>query len=138
MTLPIDLERFGYTGTLPQELVDFARRQLINAVLYKGDERRREQRYPMMLPILVVPVNTSNQAIGQTFEVISRDIASNTIGLFHVERIVHPRLAIYMKLANTDVNLVIEVTWEGPLGPFRGLAGRYLEKLDQFPGYCPL
>lgn len=136
--LPLGLERFGYTGTLPQELVDFARRQLINAVLYKGDERRREQRYPMMLPVLLVPVDENNQSIGETIEVITRDIASSTIGLFHVERIEHKRLAIHMKLADTEVNLAVEVTWEGPLGPFRGLAGRYLEKLAQFPGDCPL
>jgi hypothetical protein len=135
--LNLQVERFGHTGTLSQELIDFARRQLVNAVMYKGDERRRDQRYPMMLPVLVVPVDEDNQAIGEMFEVISRDVASNSIGLFHTEKISHHRVAIHMLLANTEVNLVIEVTWEGPQGPFRGFGGRYVDKIAKFPVTLP-
>jgi len=132
--LNLRIEHFGHTGTLSQELVDFARRQLVNAVMYKGDERRRDQRYPMMVPVLVVAVDEDNQPIGETIEVISRDVANNSIGLFHTDKITAKRLAIHMLLANTEVNLVIEVTWEGPQGPFRGFGGRYVDRLDAFPG----
>ncbi len=124
---------YGYTGTLSSELVAFARRQLVNATLYKGDQRRREQRHPMMLPVLAVPVDDDNQPIGDPFEVITRDVAATSIGLIHAEQMRHDRIAIHMTLANTDVDLVVELKWKGPLGPFYGSGGDYLERLDRFP-----
>jgi hypothetical protein len=125
--------RYGYTGTVSKELVDFARRQLVNATLYKGDERRREDRHPMMVPVLAVAVDENNQPLGDPFEAITRDVAATSIGLFHAEPIKHDRLAIHMTLANTDVDLVIRLMWRRPMGPFYGSAGVYLEKLDRFP-----
>lgn len=124
---------YGYTGTVSKELVDFARRQLVNATLYKGDERRREERHPMMVPVLAVGVDENNQPLGEPFDAITRDVATTSIGLFHAEPILHERLAIHMTLANTDVDLVITMKWKSPMGPFYGSAGVYVEKLDRFP-----
>ncbi len=123
----------GYTGTLSKELVDFARRQLVNATMYKGDERRREERHPMMLPVLVVPVDEDNQPIDDPLEVIARDVSPTSVGLIHSDPIRHERLAIHMTLAGTDVDLVIALTWKCHLGPFYGSAGTYVEKLSRFP-----
>jgi hypothetical protein len=132
-TLSVTATSYGYTGTVPQELVDFARRQLVNATLYRGDERRREERHPMMVPVLAVGVDENNQPLGEPFEAITRDVAATSIGLFHAEPILHDRLAIHMTLANTDVDLVIALKWKRPMGPFYGSAGVYMDKLDRFP-----
>jgi len=88
----------------------------------------------MMLPVLVVPVDDENQPIGETFEVITRDVSSSSVGLIHARQILNDRLAIHMSLANTDVDLVIELIWKRPMGPFYGSAGTYIEKLSRFPG----
>lgn len=123
----------GDTSTLPQELVDFARRQVVNAILYKGDERRREQRQPMLMPVRAVEVDEDNDPIGLPFELITRDISSNTIGLIYTDPIDAERMVIQFSIAGTDVVLVTETIWSGPLGPFYGCAGRYIDKLDLFP-----
>ena len=67
-------------------------------------------------------------------EVISRDVSSKSIGLFHTDEIEHERIAIHMNLADTEVNLIVALKWHSPMGPFYGSGGEYVEKLDQFPG----
>lgn len=126
---------FGYSGTLSQELVDFARRQLVNATLYRGndDDRRHEQRKPMMLPVIAVPVDEDNQPLGDPFELITRDVSPTSIGLLSDKRITRERLAIHLAIAGTEINLVIVVLWSDPMGPFFGAGGRYVEILSEFP-----
>ncbi len=121
------------THTLPKELVDFARWQVVNAILYKGDERRREQRQPMMVPVRAVAVNEQNESVGEPFDLITRDISSNTIGLIYTDAVESDRLVVQFSIAGTEVTLVTEKVWAGPLGPFYGFAGRYLERLNAFP-----
>ena len=123
--------------TVSNELIDFARRQLVNATLFSGDDRRAEHRHLMLVPVWVVPVDEDNQPIGEPVQLITRDVSASSIGLFHEDEITHDRLALHMRLASTDVNLVIRVIWVQPAGPFYGLAGTYLERLDRFPVDIP-
>lgn len=124
---------YGYTGTLSNELVAFAKRQLVNATLYKGDQRRREERHPMMLPVLAVSVDENNQPNSDPFEVITRDVAPKSIGLIHAEHMRYDRIAIHFTLASTNVDIVIALKWREAMGPFYGSGGVYLERLDRFP-----
>ena len=121
------------TGNLPQELVDFARRQIVNATYYRGGERRRGNRHVMMVPVVVVGLDDDDQPAGEPFEVISRDVSATSIGLFHFDEIKHDRIAIHMNVADTEVNLIVELKWRRPMGPFYGSGGEYVEKLDRFP-----
>ena len=123
----------GDFATIPQELFDFARRQVASAMMYKGDEHRRELRNPMVLPVRMVAVDDSNQPIGEPFQVVTRDVSKNSIGLIYLDKIQGDRFAIHMLLAQTDVFMVIWLTWSGPMGPFYGAAGEYVEKLTEFP-----
>lgn len=129
-----------YEGTLSKPFLEFARRQLVNATLYKGPEQRTEGRYPMMLPAMVVPIDEFNQPIDDVVEVVTRDIASTSIGLFHQEPLPphHKRLALHMFMAGVEVNLVLQLVWRGPMGPFFGSAGWYLDRLPEFPGFSLL
>ena len=129
----LDADQYGHTGNLPQELVDFARRQLVNATYYRGGERRREQRRVMTIPVVVVCVDEKNQPIGEPFEMITRDVSATSIGLIHVDEIEHDRIAIHMHLADTEVNLVVSLKWRSPMGPFNGSGGTYVDKLAEFP-----
>jgi hypothetical protein len=124
----------GDIKTLPKELVDFARRQVVNAMLYKGHERRVEGRYPMMLPVHAVWVDENNESIGESFDLITRDVSSTGIALIHNRPINRDRMAIHFIIAETEVDLVIEMIWSRDMGPFYGAAGRFVAKLDHFPG----
>lgn len=123
----------GDFATIPQELFDFARRQVANTLMYKGDERRRELRNPMVVPVRMVAIDELNQPIGDPFEVVTRDVSNNSIGLIHLNEFDEDRYAIHMTLARTDVFMVIVMTWADGMGPFYGAAGRYMEKLCEFP-----
>jgi hypothetical protein len=122
------------TSHLPKLLVDFARRQIVNATLYKGDERRNEGRHHIMLPVRAVPVDSYNRPIGDEFDLITRDISATAISLLDTAQIVDGRLAIQLRIAGEDVNVVIDVVWTEPLGPFYGAGGEFRDKLDHFPG----
>ncbi|MGB0599515.1 MAG: hypothetical protein ACPGLY_22765 [Rubripirellula sp.] len=132
-TLIQDSLQIGNTSNLPQELVDFARRQVVNAIMYKGDQQRRDERQPMLMPVLAVAVDQENQPLGETFNLITRDISPNTIGLIYTEPLDADRLVVQFSIAGTDVTLVTELVWSGAMGPFYGCACRYVDRLDQFP-----
>ena len=132
-TLTRDSIRLDDTDNLPQELVDFARRQVVNAIMYKGDQRRREERQPMLVPVRAVAVDEENQPVAEPFNLITRDISSNTIGLIYTDPMDAERMVVQFSIAGTDVTLVIETVWSGSLGPFYGCAGRYVDRLDEFP-----
>lgn len=122
------------TNHLPQELIDFTRRQIVNAILYKGDERRAESRHHMMLPVVAVPLDLDNQPTGAAFDLITRDISASAISLIHTEKIIDQRLAVQLRIAGETVNAVIEIVWSQSLGPFYGAGGEFRDKLDYFPG----
>lgn len=118
---------------LAKELVDFTRRQIVNATMYRGDEQRHEGRHLMMIPVRVVEVDQHNVAIGEPVELISRDLSASSIGLVHTDPIDAERLALNFHIAGTAVMVVIHVVWSGPMGPFYGVAGRFVAKLNAFP-----
>ena len=123
----------GDFTTIPQELFDFARRQVVNALLYKGDERRREGRHPMVVPVRMVAIDEANRSLDEPFQVVTRDVSTNSIGLIHFDEFEGDRFAIHLSLAQTDVFMAIELIWSGEMGPFYGAGGRYVEKLSEFP-----
>ena len=92
---------------LSQELSDFAKRQFLNSTVYKGGERRQDKRHTMAIPVVVIRLDEDNQPIGNPIEVITRDVTPTSIGFFHVQPLEAPRLAVQLKLADTEVNLVV-------------------------------
>jgi hypothetical protein len=119
--------------TLPKELVDFARRQVINAMLYKGDERRAEGRYPMMVPVRAAWLDRADQPLGKCFDLITRDLSATGISLIYTDPLEGDRMAIHFVIADTEVNMIIEMIWNKDMGPFYGAAGRFVTKLEYFP-----
>ncbi|MEM7475322.1 MAG: hypothetical protein AAF483_10050 [Planctomycetota bacterium] len=133
MATLIDEVTAKYRGNLSKPFIEFARRQLVNATMFEPSERRNEDRHPMMLPVLIVPINESNDPVGPVAEAITRDVASTSIGLFHEDPMEHTRLAVRMDLANVEVNLALKIIWASDMGPFFGSAGWYTRKLNEFP-----
>ena len=121
------------SASLSKEFVSFARRQLVNATMFHSPNRRDEDRFPMMLPVIAVAVDEHLQPASDVFEMISRDVASASIGLFHPEPLTHERFVIRLDLAQTMTNLLIELIWQSQMGPFHGSAAKYLKKLEHFP-----
>ena len=110
------------------------RRQIVNATLYKGNERRNEGRHHLLIPVRVVPVDHHNRPTGLAYDLITRDISASAISLVHTQPIEDQRLAIQLRIAGESVNVIIDIVWSEPLGPFYGASGEFREKLAQFPG----
>jgi hypothetical protein len=117
----------------PRELLSFVERQIRNAPRHTGPERRSENRYLMAVPVLVQPVDKKHNPIGDAFAAVTRDISPTAIGLVHTEEVAHRLLAIQMRLADELVNVIVELLWCEPLGPFEYLGARFVAKLDSFP-----
>ena len=88
----------------------------------------------MVVPALVQPVDEKFNAIGDCFTVVTRDISPKGIGLVHSRRLDQKLLALQMRLADEEVNVVVEVLWCRPFGPFEYIGGRFVAKLNGFPG----
>jgi hypothetical protein len=118
---------------LPPELVDFAKRQFVHAHYYRGDERRSEERHPMILPVRAVAVDDNGNPTGDPFDLITRDVSATSIGMIHSDLVTASDLAIELQLAGTQVEMMIHVMWSGEMGPFYGVAGKYVRRLSRFP-----
>jgi hypothetical protein len=88
----------------------------------------------MVVPVLAQPVDEEFNAIGDPFAIVTRDISSKGVGVVHLRPIAHRFLALQMRLGDEDVNLVAEISWCRPLGPFYYAGGSFVSKLTRFPG----
>ncbi len=87
----------------------------------------------MAIPVVVISLDEQNQPVGNPVEVITRDVSPTSIGFFHTENLDADRLAVKIKLADTEVNLVVLMEWHSDARPFYGMGGVHIEKLDAFP-----
>jgi hypothetical protein len=118
----------------PAELVSFVERQLRdNAPLQRDVDRRQEERHLMLVPVLAQPVNEQYLALGKPFALVTRDISDSGIGLVHTERIAGDLLAIQMRLAEEEVDVVVRLLWSKAMGPFYYCGGEFVAKLARFP-----
>lgn len=120
------------TAKLSQELIDFARRQLAKSSLYDPN-KRREERFLMMLPVVAVELDAAGEPSSEIFEMVSRDVASASVGLFHHDPLNSKRFAMRISLAGIITDLEAEVIWQASMGPFHGSAARYIKRLPNFP-----
>jgi len=122
---------------LPNETVSFAKRQIRDAQFYKlfdrRIDRRSETRHSMAVPVLVQPVDEQFNPVGESFAVVTRDLSATGIGLIHSRPIDHKLLALQLQLAGEEVNVIVEVAWCKPMGPFEYLGGRFISRLERFP-----
>ncbi len=123
-----------YLGTISDELARFARRQFQNATKFAAhDERRCEERVPLLVTVLAVPINKENEPIKAPFEMLTRDVSDSALGLIHVEPMRHERLAAMFELNGKEHVFTAELIRREARGPFHGSALRFLDVLDKFP-----
>jgi hypothetical protein len=115
------------------ELVAFVKRQIRDARVLGGKDRRSEERHLMLVPVLVQPVDEQFSSIGESFAVATRDISHKGIGLVHSQPIHHPLVSLRMSLADVEVNVVARVVWCKELGPYYYIGCEFVAKWTGFP-----
>ena len=118
---------------VPVELLAFVRRMQRNSEIHPYAEKRSEEREPFVATVLAVPLDSEFNPVGNKFTVVSRDISSRGIGLVHSERLSHQLLGLQTCLAGEEVNLVAEIVWQKPMGPFEYIGCRFVSRLREFP-----
>ena len=117
----------------PAELVAFVKRQIRDARLYNGPERRSEERHLMAVPVVVQPIDEHSNPTGAPFAAVTRDISPTGVGLVHGESVEAKLLALRMHLGEEEVNLAVEVKWCRAFGPYHYVGGKPISKLASFP-----
>ena len=87
----------------------------------------------MVVPVRVQPVDEANHAIGDSFDVVTRDIAPQGIGIVCTHRIRHKRLAIHLCIVTEAIDVVVDVMWSKTMGPYEYVGCRLAARLESFP-----
>lgn len=114
----------------PSELVDFVKRQIRDAPVSYGAERRMEERYLMLVPVLAQPLDAEFRPMGEPFLAVTRDISRGGIGLVHSHPIRSPMVSLRMSLAGEEVKVVAKVKWCEALGPYYYLGGEFARSVS--------
>jgi hypothetical protein len=116
-------------------LVAFVKRQVRNAELFAGPERRADLRQLIVVPAIVQPVDAQCQPIGEPVAMVTRDITAKGVGLVHEEPLWHERVALRIdpdRLEDTEI-LIADVVWNRPLGPFCSIGCEVVARIENSP-----
>jgi hypothetical protein len=118
-------------------LVAFAKRQVRNAQMHAGPERRNESRELMVIPVVVQPIDEHNFPLAQPLAMVTRDLATRGVSLIHEQRLLYDRLALRFIVQDEEAILVGAVRWKKPVGPFYSCGCEIVGRLDTFPSSLP-
>jgi hypothetical protein len=96
-----------------RELVDEAQQDFVV-------DRRREHRFPLLIPVIVTPIREG----ASTFAAVTRDISLRGVSLLHTGPVEDHYLRIQFKPDAPPV--VIEVLRRRKVGPLWEIAGKFL------------
>src|SRR5262245_45627175 len=99
-------------------LLAFVQRQVLQAELYAGPERRDETRQALAKPVLVYPADEDFNPTGPSCAMVIRDISSRGLGLVYEELNDWPLVVIRISLHDDETLLGAVVRWRRPAGPF--------------------
>lgn len=129
------LEKSAPPLRLSPQLVAFVKRQIRNAALLAGPERRDECRQAIIVPAIVQPIDRQFRAIDAPIAMVTRDVTARGIALVHEDRILFDLLAMQLGLPDEETILVGEVRWKKPVGPYYSCGCEVIAKLDELPEY---
>jgi hypothetical protein len=99
-------------------LLAFVQRQVLEAQLYAGPERRSEPRQLLVKPVLVYPADENFSPTGPSCVMVIRDISSRGMELVHEEPINWPLVLVRISLPEIEALVGAVVRWRRPVGPF--------------------
>ena len=113
-------------------LLSFAQR-LARATLPlpKADRRATERQLYFAEPAVLVPVDELQEPCGEPLQAVTRDISlPSGLGLIVEESPSQERYVVQFTAAGRESNLLVEVKWHKPMGPFYYVGLQALERLS--------
>jgi PilZ domain len=99
-------------------VVAFVRRQVSQAELYKGQDRRAELRHLLVRPVLVYPADEKFSPVGPSRAMVIRDVSPRGLGLVHEEPLNLGLILVRISLPEIEALVGAEVRFSRAVGPF--------------------
>ena len=97
---------------------------------YEGDERRSEERTPVVAVVPAVEVDKDYQPVGAEFTVVTRNISTRGISLLHEEKISATHLAIELPGdQEPKPQVVMEIIHSRQVGDAYEIGGKFVAKM---------
>jgi hypothetical protein len=112
-------------------LVAFVNRQVCQANLYTGSERRGEFRHHLVEPVQVYPADETFSPVGPPTVMVIRDISARGLGLVYEEDLFNSKLILVrISLPRLEAILGATVQWNRPVGPFNHIGCEIAPQFD--------
>jgi hypothetical protein len=116
----------------PRSLVAFVTKLL--AEDYKGPQRRAFKRFPVILPVVAIPLDDKFQSRGMAFTAITGDISTAGLRLFSTRAASSKFLAVELTPnSGQDIQVVLQVLRCKLIGRFYEIAGYLVARTGDRP-----
>lgn len=97
---------------------------------YRGNERRRNKHYSVVVPVIAVPLAADFSVAGKSLQMTTANVSLSGAALLHTRFTETPYFALDFTAAGIElVQVVMEVLRVRPVGPLYEIGGRFLSRL---------
>jgi hypothetical protein len=127
----VALKKDALTPSIPPDNVQRLAKSLIPEDVTWGD-RRRHKRYPITVPVMVLPLAFDFRVIGEPIQMTTANVSLGGAALVHTRFLDAPNLALDFTIAGTDLlQLVLKVLRCRNMGPVYEIGGEFISRLSQ-------
>ena len=118
------------------ELLDFVMREISSRQIVPRSpdvERRSEVRRTHAVPVVVQPLDSKLDPLGEPFAAAMREYSLHGFSLLFEDSPRHNLFAVRFVVEGTEFCLFAKVKWRRPIGPFFHVGFRILKQFETFP-----
>jgi len=100
----------------------------------KGAERRRHKRYPVMVPVVALPLTADFRVDGEPMQMTTANVSLGGVALIHTRFVDAPFLALDFRVAGVELlQVVLKVLRVRSRGLVYEIGGEFISRLSQSP-----
>jgi hypothetical protein len=123
----------GVAPSIPPENVQRLVKSLVRDE-YTGPDRRRHKRYPIVVPVVALPLASDFRINGEPVQMTTANVSLGGAALIHTRFVDTPYLALDFKAATIEsLQVVLKVLRVRSLGPVYEVSGEFISRLSQIP-----
>lgn len=120
-----------HVNRAPDAIADYVKRQIQRSKPSVVREMRAQKRFDLGEPMLLMPLDENFEPIGETVEVVARNISTGGVGVLHTRSITAKFAAVQLSMPNgSELKMIAEVLRSTPTGMFYDVGMRFVAKID--------
>ncbi len=109
------------------EAGQFVQRLVHDKTHYRGPERRRCPRYPLVVPVSVMPLDEQFHPTGTLYRAVTRNISASGVSILSQTQFQAKHLSLLLVNSSADyLEVVVRVARCGRIGPMHEFAGPFV------------